>query len=115
MALKSLALTPAEAKDTYLGCAPCDAGEDNGPKYPWGTELNLEDDSLKKLGIEKLPEVGEVVNIMAQAKVTRVSASESQSGARRSLALQITDMAVDNPSQSRESKLYGNTTENPLT
>lgn len=107
MALKNLALTPAEAKDTYLGCGPCEPDADNAPKYPWGTELNLEDETLEKLGIDRLPEVGEEVQITAVAKVTRVSASESQGGARRSLYLQITDMAVGLPSQSAESKLYG--------
>ena len=111
MARKNLALTPDEAKETMIGYNSVDASE--APKYPYGTCLDLNDESLQKLGITKLPNVGEEVTIQAKAKVTRISAYVEQGGAEQCLGLQITDMDVSIPSQSQSAsdKLYGG---NPL-
>jgi len=101
--MKDLALTSAEAKETMLCSNPGDA-----PKYPYGTALDLNDDTLKKLGISKLPEIGEEVAITAVAKVTRLSAYEEQDGPEQCLGLQITMMEVNIPSQvmTASGKLY---------
>lgn len=116
MGLKNLALTKSEAKDTMMGCAPCEPDVDNAPKYPWGTALDLDDETLSKLDMDKLPDVGVEVTITAKAKITRKSENEDQGGVRRSLGVQITDMSIGDPSQSAESKLYKDTTGsgNPL-
>lgn len=109
MALKDLALSAAEAKKDMIGYASVEGDVDNMPKYPWGTSLDLDDDTLGKLGLAKLPEVGEEVAITAVAKVTRISANEDQGGMRKCLGLQITSMEVNVPSQtaSAADKLYG--------
>lgn len=87
--LLSMELSPAEAKQE-VACEP------EAPKYPWGLCIDLNEDSLKKLGIDTLPEVGSTMSIIARADVQ--SASESQYNGdkekRMSLSLQITDMAV---------------------
>lgn len=101
----SLALTADEAKETIIGCASSDPKD--MPKYPYGTTLDLNDETLKKLGLDKLPEVGEEVAITCLAKITRISAYEEQEGVERSLGLQIVDMDLNVPSQSAASKLYG--------
>ena len=111
MALKNIAMSAAEAKETMIGYNTADVS--NAPKYPYGTSLDLNNDTLEKLGITKLPSVGEEVTITAKAKVTRISAYEEQGGAEQCLGLQITDMDVSIPSQSQSAsdKLYGG---NPL-
>lgn len=69
---------------------------DKGPKYPWGLQISLNDDSLEKLGVTALPAVGTEVTIVAKATVaaTREYSTEG-SGSEASMDLQITDMQLD--------------------
>lgn len=66
------------------------------PKYPWGLEICLNDDSLEKLGVKTLPAVGTEVTIVAKATVaaTRENATEGE-GAQQGMDLQITDLQID--------------------
>jgi hypothetical protein len=86
--LKSMKL-PAEG--TILG----GEAKMERPDYPYGLNIHLDDDSLKALGMDKLPEIGAVMPLSAQVKVSGVSenASEGQPK-RRTVSLQITDMAL---------------------
>ena len=54
MALTSMRLTPEERRDE----APSTVAADDGPLYPWGLTLHLDDTVLEKLGLEGLPSVG---------------------------------------------------------
>jgi hypothetical protein len=82
--------TPAEAQQTVSPSAA------DAPKYPWGLNICLNDDSLEKLGVKTLPSVGTEVTIVARATVaaTRESATEGD-GSQSSIDLQITDMQLD--------------------
>jgi hypothetical protein len=85
--------TSAEEAKEYA--AP-DAGE--APKYPWGLGICLSDDSLKNLGIDKLPEVGTEMMLMAKVIVTSVRSSQQMDGDKESgCDLQITDMSLSEP------------------
>lgn len=75
--LKDMSLTAEEAKDSAYGCCPSDDGDDKGPKYPYGLEISLRDESLKKLGMGLMP-VGTVVMITARAVVTGTSSRDRQ-------------------------------------
>lgn len=86
--LTNMKLTQAEAKDTECPCKP------EMPEYPWGLQLDLNNDVLQKLGIS-LPQVGTTLLLHARAEVKRVSASDEMGGEKRmSVTLQITDMAL---------------------
>lgn len=89
--LISMENTPQQAQEQYGTPSVADA-----PKYPWGLELCLNDDSLDKLGVKTLPAVGTEVTIIAKATVsgTRENATEGE-GTRASMDLQITDMQID--------------------
>ena len=64
-------------------------------KYPYGLCLSLDTETLKKLGIDQLPETGGEFKILAKAIVKSTHQSESLEGnTYKSLELQITDMAV---------------------
>jgi len=63
-----------------------------GNQYPWGTRINLESDTLDKLGITKLPNVGD--KIMIEGKCEVISVRQSEDG--KSVELQITDMDLEN-------------------
>ena len=61
--------------------------------YPYGTELHLEHDTLKKLGVKKLPAVGKKIKLRVHGHVTRTSQSDDGEGGNRSMHLQLTHMS----------------------
>lgn len=74
-------------------------------EYPYGLKLYLDHASLKKLGIEELPEVGSKIKIMAVAEVCDTHESESKLyGENCSMNLQITEMAVSGGGKEEESE-----------
>lgn len=82
----------------------------NAPEYPWGLSIELNRDALAKLGIEKLPELGASMELMAKVEVCGASGYKEQDGDKNlSLRLQITDMAIEAaaPESSAADKLYG--------
>lgn len=92
MKIVSMERTAAEkkaAQERYTG--PSDAG----PDYPYGLCINLGKDELAKLGIDKLPEVGDEFHIYAVCCVTRVSQSADDKGEdSKGVELQITQMGA---------------------
>ena len=64
------------------------------PDYPYGLSLTLNEDSLKKLGMDELPKVGETCMIHAAGEITRVSQSSSNDGKEKSVEIQITKLHV---------------------
>lgn len=105
MKMVSLVLSKKEANTE----APC-ALPDDQPRYPYGTQLFLTEEELKKLGIEEMPSVGTEFPITAVAKVIGTSERETQDGSRQTLDLQLVKMAMgaDEEEQSPAAKkLYG--------
>lgn len=100
----SMARTPAEAKkevEKYMGDAPSPVA--SVPTYPYGLCVSLDEEILAKLGMSgDMPEVGEVMQFTAMAKVTSASMSEREKsdGTKEQccrIELQITDMGVPAP------------------
>jgi len=92
MALVDMKLSKKEVKkerDSFMG------PESNGPKYPWGLSLDLNDEVLEKLGVSaKDFKVGEDVVIKAKAKIKRLGSNEDEADKRESIDLQITHLEV---------------------
>lgn len=112
-AMVDMAITPKEAEEE---CSPmCDPSQ--GPRYPYGLCLSLGQDELDKLQLSASEvEVGDVVHIMAFAKVTSVSSSETQEGSSSRVELQIialasededTEEADDQPKSNPVKSFYG--------
>lgn len=78
------------------------------PKYPYGLCLELDGESLEKLGIKELPDVGDKMMVVAKVEVKSVSQSEYQKGEEnKHVSLQITDMELAKPKMKDiEKKLY---------
>jgi hypothetical protein len=81
-------------------------------EYPYGLTINLEDDSMRKLGITTTPKVGTEMMVTAKCVVKSVSSSQHEGNETESrLCLQITDMSIgqtDNANNdNRASMLYG--------
>lgn len=89
MTLINLKYTKAEAKAEVEGYK-------DGPEYPWGLQIRLEDDELNKLGIKTMPEVGGEFHLQVVAKITGVNESTMADGKyERCVNLQITMMGID--------------------
>lgn len=64
-------------------------------KYPWGLQIRLEEEELKKLGIKDLPQVGGELHLAVIAKVTGVSENTMADGDYDCcVTLQLTMMQV---------------------
>jgi hypothetical protein len=68
-----------------------------GPMYPYGLSIQLDDESLEKLGIDvKDLAVGSTMVLVAKVEISSVSSNESTGGpARQSASLQITEMCLE--------------------
>lgn len=78
--------------------------------YPYGLQVNLEEMSIKKLGMEELPEVGKEMILVAKVDVTSVSNRKDNFRQNRNVSLQITDMELKEQVKNRKSSaenLYG--------
>lgn len=103
--LISMARSPAEIKEEKAEIV----SDPEINRFPWGLSINLEDESLTKLGITTLPKVGDMVQIVAVAKIDRVSESENNRGTDRSVSLQIEEMALEpaGPEKDAAEVLFG--------
>jgi hypothetical protein len=73
--LTDMKLTKKETKEHN---SPTLAGYDkDGPRYPYGLQINLESDALEKLGME-MPKIGAEMRIEAIGCVTSVSSNDRQ-------------------------------------
>lgn len=93
MAMKDMALTAAEAKSSEYGPCCVEGEEDAGPKYPYGLELCLRGEAMKKLGMGLMP-VGTELIITAKAIVTGTSSRERQ-GSEPSEDMDVQITALD--------------------
>ena len=102
--MKSMKLNKRETK---LQSEPMEIREE----YPYGLRLNLDNDSLKKLSIKTLPEVGSYMTLTAKVEVSSISENqhEGDEELRRDMSLQITDMelAPEKSKPSMSETLYG--------
>jgi hypothetical protein len=92
--------------------------EASTPMYPYGLCLALTEEELEKLGIdEELPSRGDMIHVVAIAKVTAASENEEEKAdgskkVRRRVELQITHIALENEDdegeeEARRSRFYG--------
>lgn len=88
MKLVDMKRTAAEkkARDKSNKCYPGIGGDD----YPYGLNLTLDTEQLKKLGIDNLPKAGKTMTLTAKAKVIAVRQNSRDGGEQeRSLELQL--------------------------
>lgn len=94
-----LKMTAEEAKHEY---GPTSAEAEDAPKYPYGTALYLNEDTMKKLGLETLPAVGTEMTLTAKVKIVGVSERERLGGEKcQNVDMQITEMELGAPQQTR--------------
>jgi hypothetical protein len=101
MPMVNLAKSPAEVKTDMASMAmPASVGKPSVAEYPYGCCISLDDDCLKKLGLDgDMPGVGESIHGCFIAKVTSASMNErvGEDGVAEQccrIELQITDMGI---------------------
>lgn len=85
MPLKDMAYTDAEIVERKENMDKCCVmpSDYSGPKYPWGLELRLENNSLEKLGVDISKfKGGQSVPLQIEGIVTGISLSENEKGER---------------------------------
>lgn len=81
---------------------------DGGPEYPVGLRITLGEEEIKKLLMKEFPQVGEELQLNAEAKVIEVGEdTEKGDQERRRLVLQITSLGLYADKKSDSDKFYG--------
>lgn len=89
MKMHSMKMSKKEKKDNMPTAVS------DGPDYPYGLRLSLNDDCLKKLGLKSLPKVGAKMTVHAIGEVVAVSQHESENHDDRHVEIQIHELGVD--------------------
>lgn len=90
-------------KESQQVSGPTKVGD--GPKYPWGLQLRLDQSSLEKLGVKNLPEVGVLCQVIGVGRVISVSQTEEMDGdKKRNVEIQIEklNLAVEDEDEAFE-------------
>lgn len=101
--MTDMARTPAEVKKDIAKSMPMGPASPEGataPVYPYGLCLCLDEESLAKLGLTDLPEVGTTIHFGALGMVTSASTNmqETADGEKkpcRRVEIQVTNLAVE--------------------
>lgn len=86
--LTNMKMSKEKAKTEHM-CEP-----ESGPRFPHGLRVELNDDSLAKLGMTTLPTVGEEMIVVGIGKVTNVSQHDSGNNKSRNVSIQLEKMEV---------------------
>lgn len=90
MPLKDMRLKDSEREHDAV------VGPEDKPKFPFGLTLHLDESSIKKLELEHMPEVGDVMTVIANVNVEEVGVRETQDGGvNRNINLQVTEMTLE--------------------
>lgn len=82
------------ASDGPFACST--VGGPTGPDYPYGLRIRLSQDDLAKLDLEGDCQAGDMIDLRAFAKVINVTDDDVDGKTRRSIELQIQQLAVEN-------------------
>lgn len=97
--MKNMKMSKSETKKM-------ESPEVDKPQYPYGLKMNLDNETIEKLGMKTMPEMGKAMMLMAMVTVTDMHESKSEGSNYRSLGLQITDMSIEDEKESLEKRLY---------
>lgn len=88
-------------KEVAMDVSPLSSGDVD--KYPYGLRISLSQDELEKLGVDHSDwEVGATFHLHAFAKVTSISANETENGMNCNVSLQITHLAGESEDEENE-------------
>lgn len=79
------------------------------PKFPHGLSLHLNEETIQNLELDKMPEIGKTMTIIANVNVEEIAERETSDGKKqRNINLQITEMSLEEKVEKDALKtLYG--------
>lgn len=111
--MKDLAYTAEEIKAHKTGSiyAESPSGKYEGPKYPYGLDIRLENDTLKKAGKTAADfKIGEEMTVSVKVRVTSISSNETERGGKNEcvcLTVTAIDMGGGSDDAGTAKVLYG--------
>lgn len=99
MSMVDMALTGEELKENTLPAMPEMASQ---PRYPYGLSISLSEKELEKLKLSAECEVGDMIHLVGMAKVTSISANDTQDGKSCRIELQITHLELEDEDEEVE-------------
>ena len=72
-----------------------ETSSDKGPKYPYGLQLSLDEEQIKKLGGLKGAKVGGSVKIMAMGDITSMREEARKDSTSKNISIQITAIDIE--------------------
>ena len=107
MEMMDMKMTPEMKK--RMGGEVAAPGEAEGPEYPYGSRITIEDDHVDGMGMGNA-KTGDEMEMSGTAKVIGTRSEDVAGGKRRSVELQITKMGMAKAKKSNPAKaLYGDT------
>jgi hypothetical protein len=109
--MKMISMEIKEGKTDSCVCSVGCGCDSEGPKYPYGLMIYLEDEQLNALGVDGLPEVGSEMLLSCMVRVTSCSVNEREGEDKTtSCGMQITAIGTegkakgmfDHPSRQKE-------------
>lgn len=94
-----MSMTDLKITRPEVNSEPVTLGSPEG-EYPYGTRLDLDDATLKKLGIKELPAVGS--KLMFEAKAVVIGSRQSATEGSRNLELQLTAIDLEQDEDGEE-------------
>jgi len=102
-----------ELDDKQAAEETAEAEENEKPKFPWGTQITLNHETLEKLKMNKLPEMDTYFEISAIVCVVGVNQHELKGETESSVTLQIHELGLapykENYFKKMGKKLYPDT------
>jgi hypothetical protein len=83
-------LSKKDKKDTAMAVS-----DPSGDEYPHGLKVRLDHESMKKLGMDELPQVGKKMHVHGKGVVTSVSSHKSDKHEDRHVEIQLHHMGVE--------------------
>jgi hypothetical protein len=104
MGLKSLLTTSQEKREGSI------LSVEDKPSYPMGLRLELDEETVKKLGLSEMPDVGSFMHLLGKAEVIVVRKEEGRGDDHSfsmTLQLQDADLKPEASHSKVSNKLYG--------
>ena len=88
MALTNMARSKKDRKSNEAICSPDDS------KFPYGLSIDLNEESLEKLDLDDMPDIGTKLIVAAVGEVTSVNQHKSKSDTTQNLTIQLQRLEV---------------------
>lgn len=88
MPLTDMKMSKKKAKERF------EVDSDDNDRFPHGLSIHLDNDSLKKLGFDSVPDIGEEFIVVGVGPIVHASEHKRQNGTDRDVTIQLQKIEV---------------------